>query len=352
MTRTPARIAPVLLVALVAWLAPRPAEAQVCTNGSLVDCNPAGATLNAAAQYVDPTPPAGYVQCAGFINTVDDDVAFNWENNCIAYNQGVLYVRLVDDDTGSLLAAARLHSPVSGCPWGASMLTYDTDDLEGEGLLANNGNCADSAGVTLGWFETDTHYCGCGRPGGGDGYCDDIYSANSSNTKIFYVGGNSTNDEYEAAWGPPGGKGTCSLNSEITRIRLGIYAADADGDGVPDVVDTCDDDDGDGYGAPGDANCLEGAEEDCDDTDPDVNPGADEVCNGIDDDCDGDVDVDAVDLLTWYRDGDSDGYGDASITQDYCWQPYGYVDNSDDCDDGDAAHHAGATEFCNGVDNH
>ena len=345
------RIPLLVLFTAVAMTAPSSAGAQVCTNGSPVDCNPAGATLNVAAQYVDPSPPSGYVQCAGFLNTVDDDVDFNWENNCLPYNQGDLYMRLVDDDTGSVLAGARLYSPVGGCPWGAgNTVSYDTENLEGEGLLANNGNCSDSAGVTMGWFETDTNFCGCGRPGGGDGYCDDIYTANASNSKIFYVGGNSTNDEYEAAWGPPGGKGTCSLSSEVVRIRLGIYAADADGDGVPDVVDTCDDDDGDGYGSPGDANCLNGAEEDCDDTDPDVYPGAEEVCNGVDDDCDGDVDVDAVDFAIWYFDGDGDGYGVSSPTESGCDQPQGYADNADDCDDADGNVNPGAAEVLDGAD--
>jgi hypothetical protein len=46
----------------------------------------------------------------------------------------------------------------------------------------------------------------------------------------------------------------------------------------------CIDNDGDGYGE----NCPAGP--DCDDDDPDVNPGADEKCNGQDDNCDGEID--------------------------------------------------------------
>ncbi|MDP7110775.1 MAG: MopE-related protein, partial [Myxococcota bacterium] len=344
---------PVLLAltALVLALAPPgPAGAQVCSNGSLVDCNPAGATFNPAAAYVDPSPPTGYVQCAGFINTVDDDVAWNWENNCIDYKEGVLYLRLVDDDSGSMLAAARMSAPEDGCPWGSTMRTYDADELVGDGLLANNGGCGDGAGTTMGWFESDSHYCGCGRPGGGDGYCDDIYSASAANDKIFYVGGNSTNDEYEAAWGPPGGKGTCSLTNDVVRVRLAIFAADADGDGVPDEVDGCDDDDLDGYGSPGDATCVNGAEEDCDDGAANVNPGADEVCNGVDDDCDGTVDQGAVDEGTWYYDGDGDGYGAASPTELACDQPADHADNADDCDDADPNVNPGQAEALNGED--
>jgi hypothetical protein len=47
---------------------------------------------------------------------------------------------------------------------------------------------------------------------------------------------------------------------------------------------TCDDDDGDTYGE----NCAAG--EDCNDVNPDVNPAAVELCNGVDDDCDLTVD--------------------------------------------------------------
>lgn len=54
----------------------------------------------------------------------------------------------------------------------------------------------------------------------------------------------------------------------------------------------CIDDDGDGYGAPGtDRRNCEYPQEDCDDANPDVNPGEAEVCDGVDNNCSGDVDV-------------------------------------------------------------
>ena len=70
------------------------------------------------------------------------------------------------------------------------------------------------------------------------------------------------------------------------------------------------------------------------DLDDEVNPGADEYCNGEDDDCDGLVDEDeSLDALTWYEDADGDGYGDAASIQMACAQPAGYVASAGDCDD-------------------
>ncbi|NVM20523.1 MAG: putative metal-binding motif-containing protein, partial [Desulfobacterales bacterium] len=51
------------------------------------------------------------------------------------------------------------------------------------------------------------------------------------------------------------------------------------------------------------------ADNDCNDTDPNINPGAAEVCNGLDDNCDGDTDEGC---MTYYRDADADGYGNPS----------------------------------------
>lgn len=88
--------------------------------------------------------------------------------------------------------------------------------------------------------------------------------------------------------------------------------------------------------------------EDCDDTDPTVHPGAVEVCNEVDDDCDGETD-EGLPLSTYYRDGDGDGYGDAGMSTAACGQPEGYA-TAPDCDDGDPLVNPGAPEACNGAD--
>jgi len=123
---------------------------------------------------------------------------------------------------------------------------------------------------------------------------------------------------------------------------------DADADGFPDDCDNCPndaqpaqpDDDGDGFGRP----C------DCADDDAAVNPDATEVCDGIDNDCDGFSDNDATDMQTFYADADGDGEGDASNTVDSCDPPAGFVSNDLDCDDTNANAFTTATETCDGVD--
>jgi hypothetical protein len=89
------------------------------------------------------------------------------------------------------------------------------------------------------------------------------------------------------------------------------------------------------------------SDEDCDDSDPAIFPGAVEWCNGVDDDCDGSVDEgDAADATPWYYDADGDGYGSAGSHSWACAPPSGLVDNGDDCDDGDASTYPGAPEVC------
>lgn len=94
--------------------------------------------------------------------------------------------------------------------------------------------------------------------------------------------------------------------------------------------------DGDGYGdaSISTASCTQpegyvSDNTDCDDTDASVYPGATEICDGRDDDCDG-IPDDGLEQLTWYADSDRDGYGDARSSTASCTQPEGYVANGTD----------------------
>jgi hypothetical protein len=91
---------------------------------------------------------------------------------------------------------------------------------------------------------------------------------------------------------------------------------------------------------------------DCDDSDGDVSSLADERCNGIDDDCDSEIDEDsATDASAWYLDADGDGWGDLEASPLIaCDPPEGAVSTLGDCDDSAADISPEAEERCNGLD--
>jgi hypothetical protein len=123
-----------------------------------------------------------------------------------------------------------------------------------------------------------------------------------------------------------------------------------------------DDDDDDDTGSIGtdetvdaDADGYTSAEGDCDDDDDAINPGATEVCDGVDNDCDDtiDDDDDDVDLTTgsvYYIDADGDGYGLAGTEIEACVAPSATADNDTDCDDEAVDINPGATEICDADD--
>ncbi|MEO0602424.1 MAG: putative metal-binding motif-containing protein [Myxococcota bacterium] len=95
---------------------------------------------------------------------------------------------------------------------------------------------------------------------------------------------------------------------------------------------------------------------DCDDEDPERAPGLGEVCDGIDNDCDGLVDGDDTDsppvgLATFFADRDADGFGDPAIPAFSCTRPAGFVEDGTDCDDTDENRAPGLAEVCDGLDN-
>ena len=121
---------------------------------------------------------------------------------------------------------------------------------------------------------------------------------------------------------------------------------DMDGDGIANCVD--DDADGDTF-----IDIAAGGT-DCDDLNPAINPNAIEICDGIDNDCDGDIDdadSNVTGQTTFFPDTDSDNFGDLNNPQDFCSLPNGFVTDSTDCLDTDATVFPGATEICeNGID--
>ncbi|MFZ5477806.1 MAG: MopE-related protein [Myxococcota bacterium] len=278
-------------------------------------------------------------------------------------------------------------------------------DTDGDTVADVDDNCPDDSNVSQADADGDGAGDACDDDADGDGYtstsaggtdCDDTRA--TVNTAATESCSTAYDDDCDSSTNDPGATGcttyyydgdndgygttasqcTCSASGSYD-VRSSTDCDDADSTISPVGTETCDgvdedcdgtaddgavdletwhaDDDGDGYG---DATSTQRAcdapagyvadDADCDDADADVSPLGVEVCDGVDQDCDGVADDDATDRDTWYLDADNDGYGDASVTTLACEEPSGYTDDADDCDDGDRSVHPGATERCDGVD--
>jgi hypothetical protein len=112
--------------------------------------------------------------------------------------------------------------------------------------------------------------------------------------------------------------------------------------------------DGDGFGDNG--ITIEACEQpenyaenkwDCNESDPAINPAASEICDYIDNDCDGEIDEStSEDALVWYPDRDGDGYGDDTASVYSCEPIPGFVNEAGDCNDSDPGMSPGRTEVC------
>jgi predicted outer membrane repeat protein len=219
----------------------------------------------------------------------------------------------------------------------------------------------DDAADALTWYADDdddsygdaaSTHVSCQPPSGyvgNDDDCDDGDASLNPETKWYA-------DADKDGYGDPGAV-------SLSCTQPSGYLADAsdcdDGDAAvnPDTIWYADADK-DGYGNKSSttASCLQPSgyvadATDCDDGRSLTNPGATEYCNTYDDDCDATTDEDdAADASTWYRDGDSDGYGVSTTSKKSCSMPTGYAATSTDCDDARAATNPGASEYCNTYD--
>jgi hypothetical protein len=222
------------------------------------------------------------------------------------------------------------------------------------------GACAATGSTScVGGVEQDS--CTPGIPAASDALCDGIDDNCNGATDEGYV-----SEPTSCGIGACASTGvtSCVAGKVQDSCTPGAPAAgDATCDGVDDDCSGAADEDyvpastGCGVGAcaaTGSTSCVGGAERNS------CTPGTptDEVCNGIDDDCDGAID-NGLTFVTYYRDADNDTYGSADNATVTCdGAPEGYVDNLTDdngtmvfdCNDNDAAVNPGAAEVCNGKD--
>lgn len=162
-----------------------------CANGSTTDCNYAGQTLDPASAFVDPAPPTGFIQCAGFVNTAANDVGPHWDANCLGV-AAVLRIRYYDTSSTPwvLLGDATLSPAAAGTYTTQSFSatnhagTLGVKEADGVTFLMD-----DPAGGTLSSFEcqvgpTSRHF-----------QATDFYFANQANDRVLVASGNSKTDD-------------------------------------------------------------------------------------------------------------------------------------------------------------
>ena len=201
----------------------------------------------------------------------------------------------------------------------ANEICNDVDD-NCDGLVDDEDSALDMDSTTAWYMDGDS-----------DGYGDEMESVDACVAPSNYIAESAAGfdcDDSDPAFHPGAVEWDCTDPNDYNCDGSVGYA----------------DEDGDGFAA-----C-----EDCDDSLPAINDDAEEICDGLDNDCNGwtdDSDPDLVGAATWYGDADGDSYGGQQFTETACDAPQGYVDNSDDCDDLNSSTYPAATETCDEADN-
>src|SRR3989338_8268390 len=282
----------------------------------------------AACEECDDSDPA--------INPDAIEVCDGADNNCDG---------TIDEDTAS--DARTWYEDSDGDGYG-NPLSTQAACTRPAGFVSNTSDCDDTDPTTnvLTWYE-DIDEDGYGNASSST----DSTVTGSCTTPTGYTADATDCDDTDPTR-DPGETEVCDAfdtdedcsgaadNDDLPTTGLTTFYPDGEGDGYGDTSSTgsslCD----------ATATYSTTDHTDCDDGDNTIHPGASEICDSVDEDCDGTADDSATDASTWYYDGDSDGYGASSPTTAACTAPTGYVATSGDCDDGDADRNPGETEVC------
>ena len=287
------------------------------------DCNDADAAISPAAAEL----------CDSIDNDCDGDIDEDVTSTFYADTDG--------DGFGNGGAAVAACAPPSGTvsvPNDCNDSDADTYPGAPERCDGQDNDCdGDTDEEVLSTWYADADDDGYGDPDSAYAVCDPPPG--------YVASADDCDDTDDAAF--PGGVEVCDeadndCDGTVDEDVTTTYYQDTDGDGygISDATtESCDRPTG--YAATAG---------DCDDAQRSISPSATEICDDLDNDCDGDVDSTAVDQDTFYRDSDGDGHGDSATTARGCAAPSGYVSLDDDCDDADGDSYPGATEVCNGAD--
>ena len=274
--------------------------------------------------------PDGVVEVPGTCDPVD------WYRDADGDGYGA-----PDSSVTACAAPAGYVADLSDCDDGSSGANPAAEEVCGGGDEDCDG-AIDEAGARgeRAWYaDTDA-----------DGYGD----ANTTRTRCEVPPGfvpDASDCDDTSSWANPTGIEVCGGGDEDCDGRI-------DENEAVDAPTWYADTDGDGYGDPESSETACDAApgyvadaSDCDDTSDATHPTAAEVCGGADENCDGAIDEDdAVDVGTWYADGDGDGYGDAGASMSACDAPSDYVADASDCDDADDSVNPSEVELCGGGD--
>ena len=212
----------------------------------------------------------------------------------------------------------------------------DNQDNDCDGLIDDEDNSLSEDGS---WFS-DNDQDGYGNP---DSQLISCTQPANTVSNDFDCNDNNSETNPDANEICDGEDNDCDGVADNNAIDEEIFFVDEDGDGFGGaLLQACN--------PPSNATSTSN---DCDDEDPAIYPTAEEICDGIDNNCDQLIDEDDpdIDLQIWYSDEDEDGFGNPLSPELSCSPIDGAVLNSNDCDDGDPQINPNAEEICDNKDN-